>query len=147
MTLLLAIDPGAKGALVALDRFGLLEVTDMPDTIAGIVAAVLRYDIRQAVIERAQSMPHQGVASSFRYGVHYGAILGILAALQVPVDTVPPGTWKRSLGLNADKNAARRRACELWPDHAHLFARVKDDGRAEAALIGHWWLTTRERTR
>lgn len=34
------------------------------------------------------------------------------------------------------KDAARSEAIRRWPDHAALFARVKDDGRAESALIG-----------
>jgi hypothetical protein len=34
------------------------------------------------------------------------------------------------------KDAARSEAIRRWPDHAAPFARVKDDGRAESALIG-----------
>jgi hypothetical protein len=33
------------------------------------------------------------------------------------------------------KDAARSEVIRRWPDKAELFARVKDDGRAEAALI------------
>jgi hypothetical protein len=53
---------------------------------------------------------------------------------------VSPAKWKKALGLSADKGASRRRAIELWPERAQWFARVKDDGRAEAALIAYWWL-------
>jgi crossover junction endodeoxyribonuclease RuvC len=35
----------------------------------------------------------------------------------------------------ASKDAARAEAIRRWPGQAQLFARVKDDGRAEAALI------------
>jgi hypothetical protein len=51
---------------------------------------------------------------------------------------VTPTKWKRALGLGADKGDSRRRAMETWPYMASKFARVKDDGRAEAALIA-WW--------
>jgi crossover junction endodeoxyribonuclease RuvC len=34
------------------------------------------------------------------------------------------------------KDAARSEAIRRWPDKAAWFARVKDHGRAEAALIG-----------
>ena len=44
-----------------------------------------------------------------------------------------------ALGLSADKGVSRRRAIELWPDHRKAFERVKDDGRAEAALLAWWW--------
>jgi crossover junction endodeoxyribonuclease RuvC len=40
--------------------------------------------------------------------------------------------------VTADKDTARTRAIELWPSHAQLFARKKDHGRAEAALIARW---------
>jgi hypothetical protein len=38
-------------------------------------------------------------------------------------------------GKAGAKDAARSEAIRRWPDKARLFARVKDDGRAEAALI------------
>ena len=50
-----------------------------------------------------------------------------------------PATWKRAVGLPAGregaKDAARSEAIRRWPAKAGLFARVKDVGRAEAALI------------
>jgi hypothetical protein len=36
------------------------------------------------------------------------------------------------------KTASRERAQLLLPNYADLFARVKDDGRAEAALLALW---------
>jgi hypothetical protein len=139
VTRILGIDPGKTGAIARLVDGYLTAVVDMPDTIAGIVAALDDLaPIDRAVVERAQAMPSQGIAGTFRYGVHYGSILGVLAARRIPVDTVPPATWKRALGLGSDKTAARRRAGELWPAMAGEFRRVKDDGRAEAALIAHW---------
>lgn len=57
----------------------------------------------------------------------------------------PKRTLRRALGLSPDKGASRRRAIELWPAQSAMFARVKDDGRAEAALIGYWWLHFGER--
>jgi hypothetical protein len=33
------------------------------------------------------------------------------------------------------------RAAECFPAYAHLFRRVKDDGRADAALIAFWAAT------
>ena len=38
-------------------------------------------------------------------------------------------------GREGAKDAARAEAIRRWPNNAALFARVKDDGRAEAALI------------
>jgi hypothetical protein len=48
--------------------------------------------------------------------------------------------WKRIVGIppgkEGAKDAARSEAIRRWPDKAAWFARVKDHGRAEAALIG-----------
>ena len=38
-------------------------------------------------------------------------------------------------GKEGAKDGARSQALRRWPGHAATFARVKDDGRAEAALI------------
>ena len=64
----------------------------------------------------------------------------VMAALGLPVAFLTPPNWKRLVGIPAGKegakDAARAKAIARWPAHANLFARVKDDGRAEAALIG-----------
>src|SRR3546814_829098 len=144
-------DPGGRGAVALLDDEGrLLEVHDMPyvdgHVLAPQLAAVVSVGgVTHALVERAQSMPGQGVASVFRYGPGYGVILGVLGALQVSSELVSPAVWKRAAGLSQAKGASRRRAVELWPAHAALFARVKDDGRAEAALVArHLWLSRRQ---
>jgi crossover junction endodeoxyribonuclease RuvC len=50
-----------------------------------------------------------------------------------------PPSWKRAVGIppgkDGTKDAARSEAIRRWPHKAELFARVRDDGRAEAALI------------
>jgi crossover junction endodeoxyribonuclease RuvC len=49
--------------------------------------------------------------------------------------TVP--TWRRAVGLpvGATKEMSRGKAIRRFPGHADMFARVRDDGRAEACLI------------
>jgi crossover junction endodeoxyribonuclease RuvC len=52
------------------------------------------------------------------------------------VTFVSPPAWKRAVGLTlASKDASRSEAIRRWPGNATLFARVSDDGWAEAALI------------
>jgi crossover junction endodeoxyribonuclease RuvC len=65
-------------------------------------------------------------------------IEGILAALKMPVTFVAPATWTRAIGRSPGKDASRARAMELFPNYEYFFKRVKDDGRADAALIAHW---------
>jgi len=63
-----------------------------------------------------------------------------MAALGVPVTFIAPAAWKRQVGIKPGKegakDAARSEAIRRWPAQAALFARAKDEGRAEAALIG-----------
>ena len=125
-----------------------LAVTDMPFALVQIgktkrrqlsetwLAEQLRvYQPDVAWIERVHSMPGQGSASSFSFGMSYGMARGVLAALQVPVSLVTPNEWKKHFRLGSDKNEARLIASRLFPASAMFFSRVKDDGRAEAALL------------
>lgn len=159
--MILGIDPGAHGAIALLDDGGaVVALHDMPtiEVVSGskkrtrvsfqVLANVVRKSVAdRAVIERVGSMPGQGVASSFAFGYAAGGIEGVFAALNIPIELVSPVTWKRELRLPADKGMARQVATRLWPAHAASFARVRDDGRAEAALIAHWWLMVRRNAR
>jgi len=86
-------------------------------------------------IEQVSAMPKQGVVSMFTFGECYGAIRGIVAAYFLQVHAVTPNVWKRALKVGADKDDARHRASQLMPTYSHLWARRKDDGLAEAAMI------------
>ena len=65
-------------------------------------------------------------------------ILGVLAGNGVATELVRPAVWKKAARIGKDKGSARKAAQERFPDAADLFARVKDDGRAEAALLARW---------
>ena len=66
-----------------------------------------------------------------------GVVEGVLAAAGLPVTFVTPPAWKRAVGLTlASKDASRAEAIHRVPARVELFVRVKDDGRAEARLIG-----------
>jgi len=51
------------------------------------------------------------------------------------VQYVTPSKWKAHFGLTRDKGVSRGMAMQRFPEYAEKFKRVKDDGRAEAALI------------
>lgn len=150
--IVVGIDPGLSGAVAVWDLSQkLLAVHDMPtvsiksgkSTKNQLSEAMLASIIRQvkpehAYLEFVSAMPGQGVSSMFNFGMGYGAIKGILAALEVPFTTVTPVKWQRDLAVAKGKEGNRLRAAQLFPEFAHLFTRVKDDGRADAALIAHW---------
>jgi len=144
----LGIDVGLNGAIAIVEGDQLIEVHDMPTFSMErngknkrmVNAAELARFIRQsaagsAYLERLNAMPGQGVTSMFSMGQSLGVVLGILAALDIPTTTIPPRTWQKALDVPQGKDGSRYRAAQLFPAHAAQFARVKDDGRSDAALI------------
>jgi crossover junction endodeoxyribonuclease RuvC len=150
--MILAIDPGASGALAFFSvATGTLDVVDMPvmeivrngKTKREISPRLLANEIRQrmpsvAVLERVGAMPGQGVSSMFAFGRGLGQTEGVIAALGLPITYVTPRAWQKAVGARGGKDGNRMRACELFPAYASLFARKKDDGRADAALMAFW---------
>jgi crossover junction endodeoxyribonuclease RuvC len=146
------IDPGLRGAVALVDHNGqLIDAWDLPVIGKHITAAELasyegwrsephRY---HAVIEQVASRPGQSSVATFTFGHGVGTIEATFAVLGVPLTRVTPATWKKHYGLGKDKNDSRRKATELWPTRSALFARAKDDGRAEAALIALWYVQTK----
>ena len=90
-----------------------------------------------AAVELVGAMPRQGVSSTFKFGKTTGLLIGILAGLSIPVVERTPQWWRAKVGIpnGAGKDASRAKFIELWPQHAGLVARKKDDGIAEAALL------------
>jgi crossover junction endodeoxyribonuclease RuvC len=156
LPLTLGVDPGKTGALALLDPDGhLVDVIDMPAATGAALGALLRHELEAhaphriavAYVEQVGSRPGQGHMNVWTFAEGYGAILGALGALGVPVHLVTTPTWRRTNRITipastpkaqkskVGKTLSRQRAVELWPTEAGRFARVKDDGRAEAALI------------
>jgi len=147
----LGVDPGTYGALALLDTGqDTLTVEDMPTisvkrpskqhnssviSESHLADLVQRMSPDVAWIERVHAMPKQGVASSFNFGVTFGLIRGVLAASKVPFYMVTATEWKRAFRLGANKQEARLLASRMFPREAQTFARVRDDGRAEATLL------------
>ena len=149
---ILGIDPGASGAFAFFDTIaGTLELLDMP-TVQVLRNGKKRNEISEqmiaavlgarppvvAVIERVYAMPGQGVTSMFSFGLAVGLVRGVLAGQGIPIEFVAPKSWQKALGVRGGKDGSRQRACELFPAYAAAFARVKDNGRSDAALIAMW---------
>ena len=149
MTTVIGIDIGAQGALALLTREGdLIDVVDMPilrdgpknrPSVNGPLLApiIRRWQPTHAFVEFVGARPGEGAVGAFAFGRSRGVVEGVLGACGVPATHIAPASWKRALGLACTgKDASRSEAIRRWPAHAELFARVKDDGRAESALIG-----------
>jgi crossover junction endodeoxyribonuclease RuvC len=147
----IGIDIGSRGAIAVLSPAGeLVDVFDMPclnDGPAGrrAVNSALLADIvakthaSKAFVETVGARPGEGATGAFAFGRCRGVVEGVCGALGVSITFITSPTWKRLIGIPPGaagaKDAARSEAIRRWPDRAALFARVKDDGRAEASLI------------
>lgn len=154
--MIVGIDPGLHGAIAAWEPdTGALAVWDVPvrierardggkrtrldypalwDLIAGLASlgpsVVILEDVRGAV--------RDGGGRAFAFGSVAGALRMAFTAAGTPLQLVPPATWKNAMRVPSDKSAARAFASRIYPEYAHLWSRVKDDGRAEAALLAYY---------
>ena len=154
-----SIDPGMKGAVAIFDSDTLtVSVHDAPTAKAKrgneyVVAAMAELlsnktgnqitgFVERIIIEHQHAYPHDSKVGAFRNGYGYGLWIMAAAMLRVPLEVVRPQEWKRDVGIPAGspKDYSRAIASRLYPGIASQFKRVKDDGRAEAVLIGHAWL-------
>ena len=143
----LGIDPGAVSGAYALLIGNLFTIVDdIPVVDRQVDAAewsriVARLKPDVAVVELVASMPKQGVASTFKFGMGCGLIRGVLAGAGVPIINVTPAKWKKHFSLNSDAEKSRALAIRRFPQVDQL-ARKKDHGRAEALLIALWKFET-----
>lgn len=155
MSFIIGIDPGAAGAVAIIEQVSgkLISVFEMPAVhletggkskrrVAPYLLAeelrLFNVDGARAIVEQVGAMPGQGVSSMFAFGQAFGLACGVLAGMGIPFELVTPAKWKRDLKVNAGKDGSRALASTLWPTQAGEFKRVKDDGKAEAALLAHW---------
>ena len=155
----LGVDPGISGALSLYEiSTKNIHIFDMPVTDGRVDPAKLAAIIEMckvrgtihAAVENVSSMPRQ--AGAFNFGRSAGVVHGVLGALGIPYSLVSPNEWKGACGLRRGvnesqdqvKTRARELASRLWPEMAAEFKRVKDDGRAESALISRFFANKTE---
>ena len=150
------IDPGVSGALSMYEHKKLKEVIDMPTMSEGkknkkqINAAQLASEIKKranrsddvaVVVEHVSAMPGQGVTSMFNFGQSFGVVKGICSALTLPIYFIRPVKWKKHFNLiGSSKDASRTKAIELFPNFSNEMAKKKDANKADAILIGRYFL-------
>jgi len=142
MTRLIGIDPGKQGAFAVMDDYeGTLSVKtfDMPGTLDGKRQLISDIGVvKCAWLERPFYPRMIGIKNAVTIAAAYGELKACLFFAGVPTFEVDPSTWKKSMHLSTDKNASRALASQYFPDAADQWARVKDDGRAESALIAYF---------
>jgi hypothetical protein len=146
MNYVIGVDPGTTGAIGLVDGRlkTCLAVHDMPHDEKGMIdlkASIMgEYGVPDAVfVEKCASMPGQGVASTFKFGLNNGMCRLWAAEFSMRWELVAPQTWKKYQGLTKkDKKDSLLLARRKWPNAP--LDRVKDVDRAEALLIAEYGL-------
>jgi len=81
------------------------------------------------------------VVSTFKLAKHYGELIGILTALEIPFEEIPPRRWQihvhgsghRKKTRKERKKASILKARQMFPN-----APIATDGEAEALLIAEY---------
>lgn len=148
---ILGIDPDLKGCLAFLDTdTQVMDIVDMPvinksksaKEISKNDIMVLLMDRKPSEVwlEYQQASPLMGVGSAFTHGKHYGLLVGMLTAYEIPTIEIPASKWKARMGLDsgAGKNLSIFRASKLMPAMAEYWKETRSHGRAEAALLAFY---------
>ena len=135
------IDPGKKGALAVIYPDGTVHVSPLEGILFDTILFALSKEKCRVCLEKVHAMPHQGVTSTFNFGVQYGWIKGLLDAYQISYQQVPPERWKKEFGLNTDKQKSIEVCRQLFPTvnlRPTERSRVDDNNMAEAVLMAEY---------
>jgi crossover junction endodeoxyribonuclease RuvC len=142
----IGIDPGQSGAMAVIgDGFD----TAIPFSESAYLKTLVDLDAKRtiagtelfAIVEHVGPMPKQGVSSTFKFGMNFGWIQGLLYAIGIPFELVRPQKWKKAFSCTSDKNTSISVAQRMFP-RVPLFAtprcRKPHDGMAEALLMAEY---------
>lgn len=139
----IGIDPGKAGALAYIMPDGLVNVIPFDEGQYKFVLESIAKRREPAVccLEHVSARPGQGVTSMFNFGVSFGWLQGMMAALEIPFELVRPQKWKREFSITGDKNTSISVCKRLFPDVSLLPSdrcRKDSDGMAEALLMAEY---------
>ncbi len=158
--LVIGIDPGITGSICFFEDGKIIDLIEMPNMADGkkqkkqVNGAQIYNEILlrtknvekeniKVVIEHVSAMPGQGVTSMFNFGQSFGVLKGICSAMQLSMHFVRPIKWKKYFNLiNAEKDASRTKAIEIFPYISNQLSRKKDANKADAALIASFFYET-----
>ena len=158
--LIIGIDPGISGSLCFFEDGKIIDLVEMPNMAEGkknkkqvngaqiyneISSRIRNFEKKdiKVIIEQVSAMPGQGVTSMFNFGQSFGVLKGICAAMQLPMYFVRPAKWKKYFNLiNAEKDASRTKAIQIFPYISEKLSRKKDSNKADAILIASFFYET-----
>ena len=144
----IGVDPGQRGgyAVISTSETGqTVFAYPWDDAFFAMEMAFLMNSKDQgimAAVEKVGAMPGQGVTSMFNFGKNAGYIEGVLSALGIPYQLVPPAKWKKEFSLiGKDKQASIVTCRKLFPEldlKRTERCRTDSDGKAEATLLAEY---------
>lgn len=134
------IDPGRGGGIAVIREDDSVVTSVFDETGYKSILQTLNGS-SLVIVEDVHAMPKQGVTSMFNFGFNKGWIVGLLYAYGIPTQLVSPQKWKRTFGLDNDKQKSIECAMRLYPN-ANLYATPRckkmHDGIAEALLMAEY---------
>lgn len=111
------VDPGQSGALAIIYDGGVIVQTYDEREYALLLRTFKNsgYDTH-TVVEHVGAMPKQGVSSTFKFGVNFGIVQGMMYALDIPFELVRPQKWKKEFSCTSDKNTSIAVAQRMFPN-------------------------------
>jgi hypothetical protein len=158
----IGIDPGKKGAIVALDENASLIEAIAADEPGGYcdggeyLPRVLAdwfeelkdsHKIRVVILEKQQARPMEGRSSCFTTGYGFGLLVGVVASAKLPYRVVSPTKWTKDV-LGGVKGSERK-----VKSVAHVQARIPElsltwgrrkkahDGLSDAGCLALWGMS------
>lgn len=155
MSKICGIDGGLSGGIVLLDNGKITCKLVMPTLklqngkrtydIVEIMNFFHMYEPHHVYLESAQSMPKQGLVSTFRIGYHYGLMIGIMEGLKIKYSIVNPRVWQKlmfeGMEKSETKNMSYLKCRELWSNESWLATKrckIFHDGMCDAAIIAEF---------
>ena len=103
----IGIDPGLRGGIALIQDNKKIVVIPMPligpkDYDVQIMSSIFLVMKESgipilATIEKQQAMPGQGLSSTLKTGIGFGLLIGLLTALEIPFQVIPPQKWQKNL--------------------------------------------------
>lgn len=143
MSIYIGLDPGKKGAMAIMgysnttgERYMMKIIPFDPQE---YIKTLKQFNGATVCIEQVHSLPREGVKSVWSFGQTYGWLLGVLDAVGLSYQTVPPNLWKKDFSLLRTEKKQSIEVCKRLFPGVELRrtdkCRTDDDNMADAALI------------
>ena len=143
MSIYIGVDPGKKGAMAIMgysnttgERYMMKIIPFDPQE---YIKTLKQFNGATVCIEQVHSLPREGVKSVWSFGQTYGWLLGVLDAVGLSYQTVPPHLWKKDCSLSRTEKKHSIEVCKRLFPGIELKrtdrCRNDDDNMADAALI------------